>query len=116
MAIENQSVVYLRACAVAWVSDEPQPGIVRVELVDGDDNVWVFVDKTVMFEKDSDIWRRDTAFPIEIEIACTVVGRLATTSGERIMVSTAKPWGIETQNGESEFAMRSDQIHARGEA
>ena len=43
-------VPVLRARAVGWISDEPFPGIVQVEIVDADNRRWLFEDKTAVFE------------------------------------------------------------------
>jgi hypothetical protein len=101
----------VRARAVAWVSDEPLPGVVRVEMLDGDGRTHVFVDKAPIFDASNRL-RRDSSYPIDVDIACAVVRHVLTDHGRRMLISTAEPWGIETVDGEHEFMMKPDQLHA----
>jgi hypothetical protein len=100
----------VRCHAVAWLSDEPFPGLVQVELQDGEGRSWVFADKAAMFDERG-ILRRDSIYPIQLDIACTVLKRLHLASGEKLLISTASPWGVATENGTFEFLMKPDQVH-----
>ncbi len=100
--------VYVTAKAVRWVSDDPVPGIVEVQVVDGHGKAWSFIDKAPMFEEGNKL-TRTTAYPTEIELACTVVG----SNSDGIVVSTARPWGIETIDGVSQFTLAPAQVHGR---
>lgn len=115
MTKSSASWCFVPARVVAWLGDEPFPGTVQVELVDGDGRVWVFADKAPMFDA-GDVLRRDSVYPMDIEIACTVLHRVETPAGGRLVVSTAEPWGIETANGQHEFSMRPDQVRHQRES
>ena len=97
--------VYVRAQVVRWVSDEPIPGIVEVQLIDGSGKVWTFVDKYPMFIATGSL-SPTSDYPTPLEIACTVVER----NSERVIVSTALPYGIETVDGVSDFTLAPSQI------
>ena len=95
----------MRAIAVRWVADEPFPGVVEVQLTDADGRPWSFVDKAPIFDG-HDVLNASAKYPIDLEIACTVLDRLA----DRVVVTTAKPWGIETVDRQSRFVVRLDQL------
>lgn len=105
---------YVRARAVAWVGNEPFPGVARLELVDGAGRTWVFEDKAVMFDF-ADLVRRDSSYPIDIDLPVTVGRRVRMGIDEPVVVSTAEICQIETVDGKSEFIMRPDQVHVVGE-
>jgi len=97
--------VYVRGQVVRWVSDEPIPSIVEVQLIDGTGKVWTFVDKYPMFTATGS-FGPTSDYPAPLEIACTVVER----NSERVMVSTALPHGIEAVDGVSDFTLATSQI------
>ena len=92
------------ASAVRWVDDEPFPGVVEVELADADGRMWTFIDKAAVFDRDS--LSPAAQYPIELKLACTVVER----HDDRVVISTAKPWGIETVEQQSTFTVHRDQL------
>jgi hypothetical protein len=114
--MEDASATYfIPARAVAWVSDEPIPGLVRVELTDDDGVTWEFVDKAPMFDPD-DLLGPDSHYPIEIPLACTLISdsEISPAPGSNlVLVSTAYPWGLETVDGTSEFWIEASRISKR---
>jgi hypothetical protein len=100
-----ENVAFLRASVTRWVSDEPFPGLVEVELRDGKGKGWSFVDKYPMFLQKG-ILSPSSQYPVSINIACTVLRR----SPEEIVVSTAEPWGLEAADGTYEFVMDPSQV------
>jgi hypothetical protein len=72
-------------------------------------------DKAPIFDG-ANILRRDSSYPIDVDIACTVVRHIPTDDGGRTLISTIKPWGIETEEGQHEFIMKPDQVHSRRDA
>jgi hypothetical protein len=96
---------YVEAQAVRWVGDEPFPGVVEVELTDADGREWRFVDKSAIFDRDS-VLGPSARYPISLRIACTVVER----GEDRVVISTAEPWGVESVERQSEFVVRPDQL------
>lgn len=89
------------------VSDDPFPGIVEVQLIDGSGKVWTFVYKYPMFIATGS-FGPTSDYPTPLEIACTVVKR----TSERVLVSTGLPFGIETVDGVSDFTLAPSQILA----
>jgi hypothetical protein len=86
----SHSSAFVHARAVRWVSDEPFPGLIEVELSDAAGELWTFVDKYPIFDPDR-VFGPSTDYPVPVEIACTVL--------ERTVVSSANPWGLETGPG-----------------
>lgn len=95
----------IKGRVIRWVSDEPNPGIVEVEIVDAFGRVWTFVDKAPMFDEDALLTSLAT-YPIPISLRCLIVD----SSDGFLTVSTAEPHGLETVDGVSEFVVSSDQI------
>ncbi|MGY6655357.1 hypothetical protein ACXIZN_24665 [Amycolatopsis sp. TRM77291] len=60
------------AVAVRWCDDEPQPGLVEVELADRHGTVHRLVHKTYFFESDDPLLP-DAEYPIDVAIRGTVV-------------------------------------------
>jgi hypothetical protein len=91
---------YLKARALRWVSDEPFPGMVAVEIVDAAGIEREFIDKYPMFGKNPELGPA-TPYPMNILIACSVL-----RDGEDgVVVSTAEPWGLEATDGTCEFTV-----------
>jgi hypothetical protein len=99
------SDTYVHARAVRWVSDEPFPGVVEIQLTDADGRDWSFVDKSPVFDQDG-VLGPSAPYPIDVSIACTVMER----GEDRVVISTAEPWGVESVERESRFVIRPDQI------
>ena len=82
---------------VRWVSDEPQPGLVEVELTDADGNRWSFVDKCAIFSAD---WTEPSHPPSTAGIRCTVVGPI---DAPVVTIDTSRPDSVESTDGMSTF-------------
>lgn len=84
--------------ATRWVADEPMPGLVEVTLNDAWGRVWKFIDKAPIFDE-HDVLAPDAIYPIEFDVACTVLG-FHSIGGQRVAkISTADPGGVETVEG-----------------
>jgi hypothetical protein len=83
----------VQATVVRWVDDDPFPGTVEVQLVDGLGRTWQFVDKWPMFG--SDDLSPTSIFPLEITLPVTIVRHDDST----VTVSTATPCMVETVDG-----------------
>ena len=100
----------VRCQAVRWVSDEPQPGWVEVQLIDADGAVWSLFDKPPVFDAD-DRLTPDAAYPLEVELDCEIVCRQADASGrDLITISTQRPWSVETETGRDQFRVALSQL------
>jgi hypothetical protein len=95
----------LRARIVRWVSDEPIPGWVEAEFVDGDGVRRVLADKSSAFGSDI---RPDTPYPVDVLVACEVLAP-ADDDG-RVVITTDRPWGTSTAEGRTEFVVLEDQL------
>lgn len=105
---------FVRVRATRWVSDEPIPGLIEVELVDADSRTWRFQDKTPIFDV---MLTAASTYPVDLEIACTVLDAPDELGEGRVRISTAEPWGIESVDGQWEFVVRADQLSPdRGDA
>jgi hypothetical protein len=100
---------YIRVTARRWVSDEPFPGLVEVLLQDAWGKAWKFIDKAPMFDEFG-VLDRQSIYPIQLEIACTVLGVRTTGGQDVVQISTADPWGLETVEGTYVFEVAADQI------
>lgn len=102
----------VRCVAVRWVADEPQPGLVDVELVDARNRRWVFRDKAPMFERvPSQLFTSGASYPVEALIACTVTAIEGGGGGRPIVtIATDKPWGLESVDGQHSFEVTADQL------
>jgi hypothetical protein len=102
----------VRVTATRWVSDEPIPGLVEVLLEDANGKVWQFVDKAPMFDE-ADLLSRDSFYPVNLEIACTVLARHIRDGRPLVEISTATPWGLETIDGTYVFEVAASQLIER---
>ncbi|OKI21518.1 hypothetical protein A6A25_09480 [Saccharothrix sp. CB00851] len=98
--------------AVRWVSDEPFPGWVEVQLTDVHGVAWSLFDKPTVFD-DEDRLRNHTAYPVDVDVPCEVVGRGWLRDGtEVVTISTRLPCGIETRDGRTEFLVEVGTVTA----
>ena len=95
---------------VRWVSDEPQPGIVEVQLTDAYGRCWSFLDKVAIFDADGSAGA-DSVYPVASVIACEVLGTSVADDGREIVsITTLRSWGVESTDGQSEFHVAADQL------
>jgi hypothetical protein len=87
------------------VDDEPFPGLVEVELTDREGRRWTFIDKCAVFDAEG-VLTPSAPYPIELRLACTVLE----SCDDRVVISTADPWHIETVDHQSSFVVRLDQL------
>lgn len=50
-----------------------------------------------------------TAYPVGISVACTIIER----RGDRVVIDTSQPWGMESIDGVTRFIVHSDQVSIR---
>ena len=86
----------LKCEAIRWVSDEPQPGWIEVQMTDASGRMWRFFDKPPMFEGDIPL-QPTSPYPVAAAIAVRIV-----EEGEVLTVST-DPHHVESEDGESTF-------------
>jgi hypothetical protein len=100
---------YVRVTATRWVGDEPIPGLVEVALQDAGGKVWKFMDKAPMFDEHG-VLDRESIYPVQLEMACTVLGVRSIRGLSVAKISTADPWGLETVEGTHIFEVAADQV------
>jgi hypothetical protein len=99
--------------ATRWVSDKPIPGLVEVLLQDADGKTWQFIDKAPVLDE-SWLLSRDTDYPVDLDVACTILGRHARDGREIVEISTASPGGLETVDGRYLFEVTAEQVVGDG--
>jgi hypothetical protein len=104
-----QQHTYVGVTATRWAGDEPIPGLVEVVLQDVCGKAWKFIDKSPMFDEHG-VLDRDSIYPIQLEIACTVLGVRSVKGLSVAKISTAEPWGLETVEGIYTFEVAADQV------
>jgi hypothetical protein len=97
----------LKCELVRWVSDDPQPGLVEVRLLDANGSEWMFVDKVPIFTVAP--VSSATQLPISGEIRCDVVGSRQAPGGQELVDVELRD-GVETADGVSRLTIRRDQL------
>ncbi|MEV6103033.1 hypothetical protein [Nocardia sp. NPDC051981] len=80
----------LPATATGWLADEPQPGLILVELVDAHGRPHQMVDKSVIFS--SDLLLPSSTYPRSVSIRCTI----EEINGD---IATVCPWWTMSRAG-----------------
>ncbi len=88
--------------------DDSQPGWVELRLVDAAGVTHVFIEKVPVV---SDLaLDRNSRYPQPGVLACTLVERSIGDDGSlRLIVDTARPWGVSSLDDETRFVVRPDQ-------
>jgi hypothetical protein len=107
-------VFWVRAQAVRWVDDEPQPGWVEVHLQLADGTVARLFDKPPVVDRD-DRLRRDSAYPVPVTLACAVEpsGVASHAVPGALLVTLAH--GVSDQAGISTFWVREQDVVRAGD-
>jgi hypothetical protein len=98
----------LKCQAVRWVSDEPFPGWIEVNFTDADGHLWRLFDKPPIFTS-ADL-TKNTPYPIDVELACTILSTSRRQDLELITISTLTPWSVTTEDDHSEFTVLPSQL------
>lgn len=97
----------LRVSIIRFV-DEQQPGFVECEFRDADGTLHTLVDKVPIFAQED--LRKDSVYPQPGFARCEALGRSMGTRGELIRVTIARPDGLESSRGLSEFVVLASQL------
>jgi hypothetical protein len=105
---------WVRARAVRWVDDEPQPGWVEVHLQLADGTVARLFDKPPVVDRD-DRLRPDSAYPVAVTLACAFEpsGVASHAVAGAVLVTLAH--GVSDQAGISTFWVREQDVVRAGE-
>jgi len=99
----------IKVTIIRYIGDEPQPGIVEVQLEDAHGRRWSFVDKTPIFSAEQ--LDAQTTYPQEGVIAGEVVGRTLDAAGREIIrISTDRPWHVESVEGVTQFDLLPESL------
>jgi hypothetical protein len=94
---------------VRWVDDEPHPGLVEVVFTEADGQRRKLVDKVAVFD-DANRIRPQGPFPVSVDVRCEVISEASVRGTQVVTISTARPWGLETPDGQSEFQVLPQQL------
>jgi hypothetical protein len=100
---------WVRCRALRWVDDEPQPGIVEVQLVDVFGVAHTFVEKEPVFGADTALGS-DTAYPLPVLMRCEVLDKRIRDGSWVFIITTERPDGVESVDGQTEFEITADQL------
>jgi hypothetical protein len=100
---------YLSVKITGLVSDD-FPGFVEIQFNDSNGKTHTFVEKLLVVE-DKDYLTLQGPYPRGGMIACEIVQE--NISNNTVLIDTAKPWGIETQEGQTIFTVATTLITER---
>jgi hypothetical protein len=93
---------------VRFVADD-QPGVVACELTDAFEQAHILVDKVPIFT--TAYLHADSPYPQPGVVACEIFEVWQDGDGRRLArVSTARPWGVESTEGITEFVVLAEQV------
>ena len=98
----------VRCELIRWVSDEPQPGVVEVRLVDASGEEWAFIDKIAIFTADN--VSSTTTLPVPAAIRCELLATRQDDLGREVVDVQLKD-RVETADGVSRLTVqRADLV------
>src|SRR4051794_13047099 len=103
-------VVGVRVVITEYLSDEPQPGIVRCEFTDIHGRRWTFTEKTAIVSMDA-IDGRDR-YPRPGVLMCKVVGCNLRPGGDEVVTVESEyfPDGVESDEETIRFEVRPETL------
>jgi len=104
----RSSTWHVRAEITRWVNDD-FPGFVECRFKDRFDREWTCVEKAPVVSSAN--LSSENQYPQPAFIACEVLSQNRDESGREItIISTEKPWSIESLDGTSCFQVFTDQL------
>ncbi|WP_194892309.1 hypothetical protein [Catenulispora pinisilvae] len=104
------SYPHLHCEITRWIDDEPQPGIVEAVVVDATDRTWRFVEKVAIVDQTGDAGPT-TSYPCPGAIRCEIVDSPSGPGPDAVLlVTTARPDGVEAVDGRTDFLVRASQV------
>ncbi len=99
---------FLRIQIVRFV-DEHYPGFVAGEFTDAQGARHTIIDKVPVIAG-TDLWS-DSSYPRPGIAACEILEQSQDAQGRSLLqITIAKPWGLESVNGDTEFVVLSSQV------
>jgi hypothetical protein len=92
---EDAGMLLLRAVATRWIADDPQPGLVQIEITDADVCVHRLEEKAAVLDAVG-LLGAHTNYPVEIQIACLPRHHeYRRAEGRALNVVDLSPWGVD---------------------
>ena len=98
----------VRARAVRWISDEPQPGWIEVEFITADGQRHLVHDKPPMFAEPFDPFLSTSFYPVPTLIPCEILSRERSPDGHELATVVFR--GIDTTAGEWHFQVLASDL------
>lgn len=87
-------MLLLRGLVTGWIADDPQPGLVQIEITDADGRVHRLEEKTAVVDA-GELLSPHTDYPVEIQIACLPRHQEYRPSERMLNVVDLSPWGVD---------------------
>ncbi|MFB6616921.1 hypothetical protein ACFCV9_22355 [Streptomyces sp. NPDC056367] len=91
------------------MDDEPFPGIVEVRFTDAVGQSWSLIDKCAIFAQFDEL-TPESAYPVEVTVACVILGDAGATAGDEIVTVATSPDMVTTLYGRDSFTVRRSQL------
>ena len=88
--------------------DDGQPGWVECKLVDAQGQEHYFIEKVPVVSLED--LKASSSYPQVGLIACEVIERKFVDGREIAIVTTERPWAVESVKGDADFSVFSDQL------
>lgn len=99
----------IRATALRWISDEPQPGWIEVEFIDADGRRWPVHDKPPMFvEPPGGGFLATSSYPAPTLILCDIESRQLSHGGREVVAVVLRHTSATT--GEDRFQVAASEL------
>jgi hypothetical protein len=82
---EAKHVPGIRATALRWISNEPQPGLIEVEFFDAAGHRWLVHDQPPVFAEPPGGFLPTSSYPLPTLIACNVLSRQVSSEGRELV-------------------------------
>ena len=88
-------MLFLRGLVTQWIADDPQPGLVRIEITDADGHVNHLEEKAAVVDADGGL-TASTRYPAPVQIACRPRRQeYRPHDGRKLNLVDLSPWGVD---------------------
>jgi len=91
---QDARMLLLQGSATRWVADDPQPGLVQIEITDADGRVHRLEEKTAVIDEVG-LLGPHADYPIGVQIACLPRHQYRPAEGRTLNVVDLSPWGVD---------------------
>jgi hypothetical protein len=89
--------------------DESFPGFVECEFIDAFKQKHTLIDKVPIFSEQ--VFWSDSSYPQSGNAGCEILGRFREERGRELLrIKIARPWAMETVDGETQFIVNTSQV------